>query len=93
MNNKYKLETFLEKESYNKFLGTIIDTCNNKHTTKIYVKFSPLVDPIKYMLGKYDTSYNILELPKHLEETNETFMIQIIQHILMGFFLFYQVTY
>uniref|UniRef100_A0A6C0DVV5 Protein kinase domain-containing protein n=1 Tax=viral metagenome TaxID=1070528 RepID=A0A6C0DVV5_9ZZZZ len=73
LNNKYKLETFLEKESYNKFLGTIIDSCNNKHDTKIYVKFSPLVDPIKYMLGKYDTSYNILELPKHLEETNEMY--------------------
>jgi hypothetical protein len=73
LNNKYKLETFLEKESYNKFLGTIIDSCNNKHDTKIYVKFSPLVDPIKYMLGKYDTSYNILELPKHLEETNEIY--------------------
>ena len=24
----------------------------------------PLIDPIKYMLGKYDNSYNILELPK-----------------------------
>jgi hypothetical protein len=71
LNNKLKLDSILEKESYNKFLGTVIDSSNNKHTTKIFVKFSPLIDPIKYMLGKYDNSYNILELPKysHGDET------------------------
>ena len=68
LNNKLKLETILEKENYNKFLGTIIDNSNNKYTKKIYVKFSPLIDPIKYMLGKYDNSYNILELPKYSDE-------------------------
>ena len=65
LNNKLKLESILEKESYNKFVGTVSDISNNKHSKKIYVKFSPLVDPIKYMLGKYDNSYNILELPKY----------------------------
>jgi hypothetical protein len=70
LNNKLQLESILEKESYNKFVGTVIDNSNNKHTKKIYVKFSPLVDPVKYMLGKYDNSYNILELPKFSDTTN-----------------------
>jgi hypothetical protein len=65
LNNKLQLESILEKESYNKFIGTVVDNSNNKHTKKMYVKFSPLVDPVKYMLGKYDNSYNILELPKY----------------------------
>jgi hypothetical protein len=72
LNNKLQLESILEKESYNKFIGTVVDNSNNKHTKKIYVKFSPLVDPIKYMLGKYDNSYNILELPKFSDTTNSS---------------------
>jgi hypothetical protein len=39
LNNKYKLENILEKESYNKFLGTVLDICNNKFYKRIYVKF------------------------------------------------------
>ena len=30
----------------------------------IFFKYSPLIDPIKYMIGKYDTSYNVFEVPK-----------------------------
>lgn len=79
LNNKLKLESILEKESYNKFVGTVSDISNNKHSKKIYVKFSPLVDPIKYMLGKYDNSYNILELPKYndsLQSIDNTYRLQ-----------------
>jgi hypothetical protein len=72
LNNKLQLDSILEKESYNKFVGTVLDNSNNKHTKKIYVKFSPLVDPVKYMLGKYDNSYNILELPKFSDTTNSS---------------------
>jgi hypothetical protein len=64
LNNSYKLENILEKINYNKFTGEICDICNNKCNKNIFIKFSPLIDPIKYMLGKYDNSYNILELPK-----------------------------
>jgi len=67
LNNSLNLESVLEKQTYNKFLGIVIDNSNNKHSKKFYVKFSPLIDPIKYMLGKYDNSYNILELPKYCE--------------------------
>ena len=64
LNNSYKLENILAKFNYNKFMADICDICNNKCSKNIFIKFSPLVDPIKYMLGKYDNNYNILELPK-----------------------------
>jgi hypothetical protein len=64
LNNSYKLEAITNKINYNKFVGTICDLCNNKLCKNIFIKFSPLVDPIKYMLGKYDNCYDILELPK-----------------------------
>lgn len=79
LNNKLRLESILEKESYNKFVGIVSDSSNNKHSKKIYVKFSPLVDPIKYMLGKYDDSYNILELPKYcdpIQSIDNTYRLQ-----------------
>ena len=70
LNNKYKLELILEKINYNKFLATITDICNNKFNKEVFVKYSPLVDPVKYMIGKYENNYNILELPKFIDELN-----------------------
>jgi len=70
LNNKYKLEFILEKINYNKFLATITDICNNKFNKEVFVKYSPLVDPVKYMIGKYENNYNILELPKFIDELN-----------------------
>jgi hypothetical protein len=76
LNNNYRLENIVEKLSYNKFIGEICDICNNKSSKDIFIKFSPLIDPIKYMLGKYDNNYNILELPKfysndHINSNND----------------------
>ena len=68
LNNKYKLEAILEKINYNKFLATLTDICNNKFNKEVFIKYSPLVDPIKYMIGKYENNYNILELPKFIDE-------------------------
>jgi hypothetical protein len=70
LNNKYKLELILEKINYNKFLATITDICNNKYNKEVFVKFSPLIDPVKYMIGKYENNYNILELPKFIDREN-----------------------
>jgi hypothetical protein len=64
LNNNYKLENITEKINYNKFVAEICDISNNKCSENIFIKFSPLIDPIKYMLGKYENSYDILELPK-----------------------------
>lgn len=62
LNNYYKLNSITEKIGYSKFNGTIIDDSNNVLNRKIFFKYGPLVDPIKYMLGKYED--NIFELPK-----------------------------
>mgnify|MGYP003641693850 CR=1 FL=1 len=67
LNNKYKLESITEKLDYSKFNGTIIDSCDNVITKKIFFKYSPLLDPIKYMIGKFEASYNILNLPTFKE--------------------------
>tara|TARA_B100001175_G_scaffold229434_1_gene196021 strand:- start:1535 stop:3250 length:1716 start_codon:yes stop_codon:yes gene_type:complete len=64
LNNYYNLNSIDDKIGYSKFDGTIIDSSNNISKKKIFFKYSPLVDPIKYMLGKYDLSYDIYELPK-----------------------------
>mgnify|MGYP003329787422 CR=1 FL=1 len=34
----------------------------------IFFKFSPLIDTSKYMLGKIDEDYNLLELPKFIND-------------------------
>ena len=70
LNNKYRLEAVLEKINYNKFLATLTDICDNKYNKEVFIKYSPLVDPVKYMIGKYENNYNILELPKFIEHTN-----------------------
>ena len=73
LNNKYKLELILEKINYNKFLATLTDICNNKYNKEVFIKYSPLIDPIKYMIGKYENNYNILELPKFIDDTNSEY--------------------
>lgn len=64
LNNHYSLNTIDEKYDYSKYRGHVLDNCNNTYEKHIFFKYSPLIDPIKYMMGKYESSYNILELPK-----------------------------
>jgi len=65
LNNVYKLNSIDEKLGYSKFKGTIIDSCHNSIEKKIFFKYSPLYDPTKYMIGRFeDVSYNIYNLPK-----------------------------
>ena len=68
LNNNYKLNSITEKLGYSKFNGTIIDDNNNIINKKIFFKYGPLVDPIKYMIGKYED--NILKLPKFVNNEN-----------------------
>lgn len=48
-------------------LCTVLDTSTNTLLPKpIFIKHSPLLDPIRYMLGKYDTTNDIIRtLPSH----------------------------
>ena len=67
LDTKYCLHNVTSQDSYNIFSGVIRDSANNKkETKKVYLKYSPLIDPTKYLVGKYDTSsLNVIELPTY----------------------------
>jgi hypothetical protein len=64
LDQSFSLSHISEKESDNKFEGTVVDKNNKKHKKQIFFKYSPLLDPIKYIIGKYDISnVDLLNLP------------------------------
>lgn len=42
---------------------------SNKMSKKVFIKFSPLLDPIRYMTGKYDVSDNIIRTLPSINES------------------------
>jgi len=63
LNHTWKLQEILEQESSNIFKCQLKKN-DVKNTKKVFLKFSPLLDPIKYLLGKYDvTDPTLLNLP------------------------------
>ena len=60
-----------EKFNTNIYSCNLIDNSSNITDKFSFFKFSPLIDPIKYMAGKYDLSNNTNILPNY-NETNET---------------------
>ena len=60
LNNKNRLYSLKEKISDNKFKGIIIDDDNNSICEEKYIffKLSPLLDPVKYIMNKYDICNN-----------------------------------
>ena len=56
----YSLNNITKKHSENTFQGKVNDIYGNTHTKDIFFKYSPLLDPVKYMIGKYDNSNNML---------------------------------
>jgi hypothetical protein len=49
----YSLYNITSKHSENIFQGKVKDNYGNTHTKDIFFKYSPLLDPVKYMIGKY----------------------------------------
>ena len=65
LNNENHLHSLKKKYTENRFLGTIQDNNDNIIEKHIFFKLCPLLDPYKYMAGKYDISdSNLLNLPK-----------------------------
>ena len=64
LNHKWAIDNINEKYSDNKFNATIIDASNNSNKVDIFFKYSPLLDPLKYIVGKYEKYDNIFDLPK-----------------------------
>jgi hypothetical protein len=65
LNNVNSLQSIRSKVTDNIFNGTVLNqTTGLKEKKDIFFKFSPLLDPIKYLIGKYDVSnVNLLNLP------------------------------
>ena len=63
LNHKWAIKTLNKKMNDNLFEAEIFDTSNNINKTKIFFKFGPLLDPLKYLVGKYENN-DIFELPK-----------------------------
>ena len=72
LNNFNNLINLEEKINYSKFLAKIKNEENNIFEKKIFIKYSPLLDPCKYVYGKYDNSYNILLLPNFINNNDIT---------------------
>lgn len=70
LNNKYSIFKILEEcDISNTYICYFKDCCGNINQQKkeVFIKYSPLLDPFKYMIGKYDLSNNnILNLPSYL---------------------------
>ena len=66
LNNKNNIVTLEKKINYSKFYATIKDISNdNIETKKVFLKFSPILDPTKFLLGKIDISNINYSLPKY----------------------------
>jgi hypothetical protein len=78
LNNKWYISNInekIEEDNDNLFMCRIKNTNNNKvKNREVFFKMAPLLDPYKYMVGKYDiTNTNLFNLPKlnsNLEEYN-----------------------
>ena len=77
LNNKWYISNINEKieDNDNLFMCRIKNTNTNKvKDREVFFKMAPLLDPYKYMIGKYDiTNTNLFNLPKlnsNLEEYN-----------------------
>ena len=66
LNQRNQIVSITDRPSFNEFNCKIVDSLDSaERETKVFVKFSPLLDPIKYLVGKYDhTDVNIFNLPK-----------------------------
>jgi hypothetical protein len=59
LNHEFHIDKITKKISENTYECVIKNNMQETTTTQIFIKFSPLVDPLKYMIGKYD-NINIL---------------------------------
>jgi len=66
LNHKYSIHDIIERKTNNIFNITIKDSDKNSYIKESFFKFSPLLDPVKYMVGKYRkvSKEKIMELPK-----------------------------
>tara|TARA_R110002074_G_scaffold53512_4_gene134272 strand:+ start:1992 stop:3758 length:1767 start_codon:yes stop_codon:yes gene_type:complete len=65
LNQKYYIHSLIEEMDKNKMKIYVSDNSNNLVKKDTFCKYSPLLDPLKYLTGKYDLSGNdIISLPQ-----------------------------
>ena len=61
LNNKWEITSITQKISDKIYEAFVEDEKGNKKKVKVFFKFAPLIDPLKYLIGKYkDDDINIL---------------------------------
>ena len=78
LNNKYKLHEIQSITSPNTCIAKVSENTNVVggissllKDIPVFFKFSPLLDPIKYMVGKYDiSSETLLNIPSFQSDNN-----------------------
>ena len=68
LNTSTQIKCLHENISYNIYNCELLDNDNNVKKDEIFFKFCPIIDPIKYMLGKYETDST--ELPSITNNAN-----------------------
>jgi len=63
LNHRWRLNKLISQETNNIFNCSVKDE-KKKVNRQAYIKFSPLLDPLKYLMGKYDINdANLFKLP------------------------------
>ena len=71
LNHTHYIDKIQKTISDNLHLCLIKNQNGKTHQDKVFLKFAPLIDPVKYMIGKYTIDEKLMNLPT-LNSTNET---------------------
>ena len=74
LNQRKHITKFVKRLDYNIMTCELYDDVHEKNIIHdIYIKYAPLLNPIRYVIGKYDDyDKNIFKLPSFLEDINTT---------------------
>ena len=67
LNNSIDILSVIKKFTYNTYL-CLMKKNEEKITKEVFIKFAPILDPIKYMVGKYNFHENLFTLPKFKDD-------------------------
>lgn len=73
LNESLKLNTIKRRINHNEFLCSLQNYSSKEIIERnMFIKFSPIIDPTKYLIGKYDASDpELLQLPSKIEDPTE----------------------
>ena len=70
LNNKWEIVSVTKKATDKTYESFVEDIKGNKKKVDIFFKFAPLLDPLKYLIGKYEST-DIIRLPNKDVECNK----------------------